>query len=108
MLTIEDETMLKDFEEAEIKNNPTPKKIINSERAIYASRSFRRPRNHAWGRPVLCDFGEGRVGRIHPHSGIQPAIYKAPGIVMESEWSHSVDIWNVGCMVRFVPGDFLH
>lgn len=100
MLTVSDESMLKDFEEAEIKS-PAPKKVINSERTIYASRNFRRPRNHAWGHPVLCDFGEGSIGRKHAYKAIQPTIYKAPEIVMESEWSHSADIWNVGCMVCF-------
>lgn len=100
MLTVDDESMLEDFEEAEI-NNPAPKKVISPERTIYVSRDFRRPINDAWGRPVLCDFGEASIGNRHPHSAIQPTIYKAPEIVLEGEWSHSVDIWNVGCMVCF-------
>ena len=98
MLTIEDESILADFEKAELEH-PCPRKVINNKRTIYASRDFRRPKNHAWGYPVLCDLGEARIGRSHSHDEIQPEIYKAPEIIMETGWSHSVDIWNAGCMV---------
>ena len=102
MLTIEDESMLTDFEQAELEN-PCPRKVIDNYRTIYASRDFRRPRNHAWGHPILCDFGEARIGSSHQHEEIQPEIYKAPEIIMETGWSHSVDIWNTGCMVSRCP-----
>ncbi|GFF14229.1 kinase-like protein [Aspergillus terreus] len=65
MLTVEDESVVEDFEQAE-KADPSPRKIINDERSIYATRDFRPPRNHAWAIPCY--------------------------------WSHSVDIWNAGCL----------
>ncbi|KAL3434553.1 kinase-like domain-containing protein [Aspergillus tetrazonus] len=98
MLTIEDESIFEDFEKAE-KEDPSPRKIANDERSIYATRHFRRPRDNAWGYPVLCDFGEARIGSRHPHEWIQPEIYRAPEIILELDWSHSVDIWNAGCLV---------
>lgn len=98
MLTVEDEGVLEDFEKAE-QEDPSPRKIVNNERSIYATRSFRRPKNHAWGYPVLCDFGEARIGASHSHEWIQPEVYRAPEIILELDWSHSVDIWNAGCLV---------
>ena len=98
MLTIEDKNMLADFEEAEQKN-PCQRKVVNDERTIYASRDFRRPNNGAWGYPVLCDFGEARIGCSYPYEEIQPEVYKAPEIIMQTDWSHSVDIWNTACVV---------
>lgn len=73
MLTIEDENILSDFEKAELEH-PYPRKAINSKRTIYASRGFRRPKNHAWGHPVLCDLGEARIRSSHAHEEIQPEI----------------------------------
>lgn len=45
MLTIEDESMLTDFKQAELEN-PCPRKVVDNYRTIYASRDFRRLRNH--------------------------------------------------------------
>ncbi|EAU38942.1 predicted protein [Aspergillus terreus NIH2624] len=97
MLTVEDENIFEDFEQAE-KADPSPRKLINDESSIYATRDFRPPRNHAWGYPVLCDFGEARIGANHPHEWIQPEIYRAAEILLELDWSHSVDVWNAGCL----------
>ena len=91
MLSIQDESVLAAFEEAEQKY-PCPRKIVNDERTIYTSRSFRPPRNHNWGSPVLCDFGEARIGGSYPYEEIQPEVYKSPEIIMQTDWSHSVDI----------------
>lgn len=90
--------MLADFEKDE-QTQPNACKQIDHKRTIYKSRALRRPRNHAWGRPVLCDFGEARVGGSYPYEEIQPEVYKAPEIIMQTDWSHSVDIWNVACVV---------
>lgn len=96
--------MLEDFEEAE-KEDPSPRKIIDDQRSIYASRDFHRPKSHAWGYPVLCDFGEVRIGARHPHGWIQPEIYRALEIILQLDWSHRVDIWNTGCLVRVFHRD---
>jgi hypothetical protein len=98
MLSIEDPSVLEDFEEAE-RTNPCPRKVVDDERTIYASRNFRRPKDHAWGYPILCDFGEARIGGTYPYEEIQPEVYKAPEIIMQTDWSHRVDIWNTALVV---------
>jgi serine/threonine-protein kinase SRPK3 len=107
MLTIQDKSILTDFEEAERKS-PCPRKIANDERTIYASRGFRRPKNLAWGYPVLCDFGEARIGGSYPYEEIQPEVYKAPEIIMQTDWPHSVDIWNTACVVSQLRSSLLN
>lgn len=63
MLSLEDNTMLVDFADEEIKQ-PSPRKKIDVTRTIYQSRQFRRPiRGKGFGLPILCDFGEARVGK---------------------------------------------
>ncbi|MCJ1466514.1 hypothetical protein MMC07_005133 [Pseudocyphellaria aurata] len=93
MLSIGDESMLNDFAKAE-QDDPTPGKIINANRTIYCSRKFRFPKEALWGVPVLCDFGESRIGETH-HGIIQPEVYRAPEVLFEMGWSYSVDIWNI-------------
>jgi serine/threonine-protein kinase SRPK3 len=104
MLSVEDAGVFEDYEEAETLR-PSQSKTVTPSRRLYASRSFRNPRNHAYGPPLLCDFGEARVGSNHTHEDIQPDVYKAPEVLMETGWTHFVDIWNVACLVcspRFV------
>ncbi|GFF68149.1 serine/threonine-protein kinase SRPK [Aspergillus lentulus] len=63
MLTLEDETMLLDCAKAEAED-PSPRKNIDDSRTIYKSRKFRRPTGgKRYGLPVLCDFGEARIGK---------------------------------------------
>lgn len=47
------------------------------------------------GRPVLCDFGEARIGE-GDHNLIQPYPYRAPEVILEMSWDNKVDIWMVG------------
>jgi Leu/Phe-tRNA-protein transferase len=103
MLTIEDENVLVDFEMAE-RDHPSPRKVINDKCTIYVSRNISHPRNHDWGYPVLCDFGEAQIGGTYNHEWIQPKVYRTPEIIMEMSWSHSVDIWNTACLVS--PSQF--
>ncbi|KAF1355821.1 non-specific serine/threonine protein kinase [Lizonia empirigonia] len=91
MLTVADETILEDFEKAEAEN-PSPSKVIDDTRTIYRSRKLRLPTGALWGQPVLCDFGEARIGGSH--SGlIQPELYRAPEILFEMEWDSKV--WDL-------------
>lgn len=104
MLVIADESMLNDFEKAE-REDPSPRKIIDENRTIYTSRRFGKPRNDRWGYPVLCDFGEARIGKVQESGPIvQPHIYRAPEVTFEMPWGPPVDIWNVATLVR--PSNF--
>lgn len=76
--------MLADFSKAEAEQSSLRKKIDES-RIIYKSRPFRRPiGGKGYGFPLLCDFGEARIGE-RQESGpfVQPHIYRAPEIIFE-------------------------
>ncbi|KAM3501022.1 hypothetical protein MY11210_009436 [Beauveria gryllotalpidicola] len=97
MLTLDDHTLLYDFEKAE-EDAPSRKKVIDDVRIIYGSRRLGLPKGDLWGQPALCDFGEARIGRSH--SGlIQPELYRAPEVLFEMGWSSSVDLWNVAVLI---------
>lgn len=97
MLTVADESVYNDFEKAEAET-PSPTKVIDDARTIYGSRKLGRPRDSLWGQPVLCDFGEARIGGSHKGL-IQPELYRAPEVLFGMEWSSSVDIWNVATLM---------
>ncbi|KAI6889430.1 hypothetical protein KC355_g21460, partial [Hortaea werneckii] len=97
MLTIDDESLLPSFEQAEA-SDPSPQKFIDDTRTIYGSRKLGLPKDSLWGQPVLCDFGEARIGP-GPHKGlIQPELYRAPEVLFDMGWDSSADIWNVAAM----------
>jgi hypothetical protein len=99
MLTIDDESILSDFERAEVED-PSPQKAIDDDvRTIYGSRKLGLPKNALWGQPVLCDFGEARIGEFHKGL-IQPELYRAPEVLFDMKWSSSAEIWNVAVLVR--------
>ncbi|PYI10620.1 kinase domain protein [Aspergillus sclerotiicarbonarius CBS 121057] len=98
MLSLEDSSMLADFATAE-SETPSPRKLIDQSRIIYCSRKFRRPTGgRNYGLPVLCDFGEARIGK---ESGpfVQPHIYRAPEVIFEMPWGSAIDIWNLACLM---------
>ena len=106
MLSIDDESLLPEFEQAEVKE-PSPTKVIDETRTIYGSRKLGLPKNSLWGQPVLCDFGEARIGQAH-NGLIQPELYRAPEVLFNMEWNYSVDIWNVAVLVSLLTTGSLH
>lgn len=97
MLDVEDESILIDFENAEI-SNPSPRKLVGN-RTIYCSRKLAIPKKH--GRPVLADFGEARFGSDTGTycSDVQPFIYRAPEVLLRMPWNEKIDIWNIAVLV---------
>ncbi|PPJ60102.1 hypothetical protein CBER1_03101 [Cercospora berteroae] len=61
MLEIEDTSVLPTFAESQ-RSDPVPRKVIDERRTIYGSRKLPHPQGHIFGRPILCDFGEARIG----------------------------------------------
>lgn len=101
MLTVADKSVLGDFCQSEL-NEPSPRKVVDDTRTIYTSRKFRDPDDNNWGPPLLCDFGEARIGKIHTlkrHGEAQPHIYRAPEVTFMMPSSSSIDIWNVANLV---------
>ncbi|CAI7673921.1 unnamed protein product [Penicillium palitans] len=96
MFGIDDDSVFSDFENNELQN-PCPRKEVDG-RIIYTSRELRMPK--ILGAPILCDFGSAVMGDEQHLEDIQPDIYRAPEVILQVSWSYSVDIWNVGCVVR--------
>jgi serine/threonine-protein kinase SRPK3 len=103
LLRIDDPTVLKDAEEAEIEQ-PSPRKITE-QTIIFETSDLPGPLRRWIGeasRPVICDFGEARTGKDSYTGLIQPAVYRAPEAFLHLPWGRPVDIWNFGCMVRLI------
>ena len=94
-LRIEEDSILKEFEAAEL-IHPSPRKT-DGDRVIYESRGLKRPNKP--GRPVLCDFGEARFGKKTYTDDVKPYVYRAPEIILDIPWTYSADVWNLGVMV---------
>jgi serine/threonine-protein kinase SRPK3 len=97
MLTIEDQSLLEDVEKKE-SMGLSPRKVIDNDRTIYSSHRLGLPKDALWGQPVLCDFGEARIGPRHKGL-VQPQLYRAPEVVFEMDWDSKVDIWSISTMV---------
>ncbi|KAE8138748.1 kinase-like domain-containing protein [Aspergillus pseudotamarii] len=80
---------LADFEEREIKA-PAARKIL-TDRTIYTTSRF--PAGD--GLPLLGDFGEARFGDQENSGDIMPDYYRAPEVILKSNWDYKVDIWSV-------------
>ncbi|OJZ83706.1 hypothetical protein ASPFODRAFT_62835 [Aspergillus luchuensis CBS 106.47] len=92
---IADSSILEAFTKAEM-DSPSPRKFVNSA-PVYASRRFELPR--VFGRAVLSDFGSAVRGDEKQDHDAQPNVYRSPEVMLMTEWSYPVDIWNVGVMI---------
>lgn len=92
---LEDKSVLESFAQAELQS-PSPRKIVNG-LPIYASRRFDLPK--LFGRAVLSDFGSAVRGDERRNHDAQPKIYRSPEVMLKTDWSYPIDIWNVGVMV---------
>ena len=100
MLTVADDSVLEAVENAEA-DNMLPKKVVNNSRTIYSSHKLGLPKDALWGQPVLCDFGEARIGKYHKGL-VQPELYRAPEVLFNMSWDSSIDIWSVAAMVSVI------
>ena len=98
---IEDNTILKEFEEAELSSPITRK--VNKDRVIYKFRGLKLAQRH--GCPVLCNFGEARFGSKTYTNEIQLYIYRALEIILNIPWFYSTDIWNLGVLVSLLSAN---
>ncbi|KAF3007512.1 hypothetical protein E8E13_005731 [Curvularia kusanoi] len=96
MLTVADPSVLEAVEASE-SQNLLPRKVIDDARTIYSSHVLGLPKDSLWGQPVLCDFGEARVGRRHKGL-VQPELYRAPEVLFDMEWDSSIDVWSIATL----------
>ncbi|KAL9120872.1 MAG: hypothetical protein Q9187_002573 [Circinaria calcarea] len=81
--------------------DPSPQKETGN-RIIYSSRYSCISKQGTFGRLILSDFGSARILDPDKPVGkgdIQPDGYRAPEVIFGANWSYSVDIWNVACLV---------
>ncbi|KAK4133834.1 CMGC protein kinase [Trichocladium antarcticum] len=90
-----DTSVIDAFTQAEI-DHPSPRKVVNGA-TIFASRGFERPKK--FGDVVLSDFGSAVKGDQKRNHDAQPDVYRSPEVMLETEWSYPIDIWNVGVMI---------
>ena len=96
MFGINDDSVFTDFEKYELER-PVPRKEEDG-RTIYMSQELKVPKQVS--SPILCDFGSAIHGDQYHSVFIQPQIYRATEVILGVPWTFSIDIWNVGCMVR--------
>ncbi|KFZ14716.1 hypothetical protein V502_05935 [Pseudogymnoascus sp. VKM F-4520 (FW-2644)] len=77
-------------------DNPSPRKFIN-DAPVYASRRLELPRKF-W-KAVLSDFGSAVRGDEKRNHDAQPNVYRSSEVMLKTEWSYPVDIWNGGVMI---------
>lgn len=102
-MTIENEAVLADFVNY-YQKHPQPKHIRPEDgRVTYLSQDdFGILRGNSL-LPKLADFNlsfPGLVGDGGHLSAIQSHRYRAPEVLLGCPWSYSVDIWNLGLLVR--------
>ncbi|KAJ5782070.1 hypothetical protein N7457_003844 [Penicillium paradoxum] len=95
LLEIQDLSILESFTQAELED-PSPRKTVNGI-PVYLSRRFDLPRQ--FGMAVLSDFGSAVRGDERRNHDAQPDVYRSPEVMLRTDWSYPIDIWNVGVMV---------
>jgi hypothetical protein len=95
MMELVDESVLEVFTQTEMQD-PSPRKFVDGA-PIYLSRQFSCPRK--FGNVVLGDFGAAVRGDQKRNHDAQPNVYRSPEVMLKTEWSYPIDIWNVRVMV---------
>lgn len=98
LLGLEDKSIVEKFIKAELEY-PSPRKEIQGY-TVYASRAFDSTSGKSIGLPLLSDFGSAVSRHVEHDEDVQPNVYRAPEVCIKAPWSYSIDIWNVGCLVR--------
>lgn len=96
MQELVDKSVLDAFTKAELEA-PSDRKFVDGA-TVYATRRFDLPEDS--GDVVLGDFGAAVRGDVKRNHDAQPNVYRSPEVMLTTEWSYPVDIWNVGVMVR--------
>jgi len=103
MVTIEDDAVLANFVDS-LKKAPQPRHVRTEDgRVTYLSQGDFGPLRGSRLLPELADFNlafpglDGDFGHLSP---IQSHRFRAPEVLLGCPWSYSVDIWNLGLLVR--------
>ena len=80
------------------RKEPGLRKIVDERLTIYTSRNPDYKEDLPY--PILGDLGMGVFGQTEFSGVIQPIPYRAPEVILRMKWNQSVDIWNLGVLVR--------
>ncbi len=99
MVGFEDPSVIEDFARAQA-YNPMARKVLDGY-SVYLSHKNFGSLQSSFVLLKLADFGLAQYGKNklqrHP---IQPNHYRAPEVTLGAGWTCSVDIWNLGVLVR--------
>jgi len=84
-------------------DTPAPRKRTKTWSFIYEPKSPDIPED---GIPIICDFGEAKIGDGPFTGGVMPDLYRAPEIILYIPWTEKVDIWGMGLMVSHIKKSF--
>lgn len=100
LVRFEEASVILEYVESQSKH-PMPRKIKDG-RTIYQSHNNFGDLKSYLTLPEITDFSHAqRVNGLELFRyKIQPAIYRAPEVLLHSGWSYSADIWNLGVLVR--------
>ena len=93
LMRIKDESVLAKFAQEE--DEMPFARIVRPARTVYTSRFM----PLSLSQPVVCDFGEARVGRHKHQDTVMPRVMRAPEVILEIDWDCKVDVWALGAMV---------
>ncbi|EDN97521.1 hypothetical protein SS1G_12372 [Sclerotinia sclerotiorum 1980 UF-70] len=102
-LDVPDSSVFEKIEQLELEH-PLARKIL-LDRVIYLHYDM----PILSGTPILCDFGAARISERHS-GDVMPALYRAPEVILNMQWSSKIDIWSVGVMFGdlFEKHNFFH
>ncbi|PSN61879.1 kinase-like protein [Corynespora cassiicola Philippines] len=52
------------------------------------------------GEAVLSDFGSAVFGDVPHDEDVKPDVYRSPEVCLKMSWIYSIDIWNLGTLLR--------
>ncbi|QUC23494.1 uncharacterized protein UV8b_07735 [Ustilaginoidea virens] len=91
LIGIVDKSVFSKVEEYEM-HKPSPRKVVGDtvtqvSQYMYAGQ----------GPLILCDLGQARIGREQLGNAM-PVPYRAPEVILNMPWGHSVDAWSAGLL----------
>lgn len=97
----EEPFIVEDFATAQL-SHPMPMKV-NSGHTVFVSHNNFGPLRSYYILPKITDFGLAHHQKDTPllnRHPIQPDDYKTPEVILGTGWTYSVDIWNLGLLVK--------
>ncbi|KAL3708307.1 hypothetical protein TMatcc_006291 [Talaromyces marneffei ATCC 18224] len=105
LVGVEDGSVLEDYVRRQ--QNHTADCVLSDHHPIFRYEPDFGPLRKGVGLVKISDFSAAIFGNVStPHSyNIQPLPFCAPEVLLEAPWTYSVDIWNLGNVLRELLAD---